>query len=245
MLGTSNTAWDAGSRQLVYRSDAYSANLLLAVPFSSRTGMTDIAWRIRGSGGSATVTDGTNTDMATDQVKWTSSPNYVQSVKSTNTSGQQALTYTLSSALPDATSGSNSYVVEGWFYANSATTNANWALSSADTNGRWLFGINTGSTFTFASQNDCGIGSGWHHVAIVLDSGTRRFYSDGIYKGAWDTANTGFTTLHIAQFSSVDSNDYTGWIQDLRVYSGTNKGYTGTNSGSANFTLPSSIIASV
>jgi hypothetical protein len=245
MLGIANTSWDAGSRQLVYRSDAYSANLLLAVPFSSRTGMTDIAWRIRGSGGSAAVTDGTNTDMNTAQVKWTSSPNYVQSVKSTNTSGQQALTYTLPSALPDATAGSNSYVVEGWFYANDATTNANWALSSADANGRWVFGINTGSLFTFASENNCGIGSGWHHVAIVLDSGTRRFYTDGIYRGAWDTANTGFTTLHIAQFSSTDENDYNGWIQDLRVYSGTNRGYTGTNSGSANFTLPASIIQSV
>ena len=245
MLGVAQTAQSAGARQVVYRSDAYSANLLLAVPFSSRTGMTDIAWRIRGSGGSCAVTDGTNTDMNTAQVKWTSSPNYVQSVKSTNTSGQQALTYTLSSALPDATAGSNSYVVEGWFYANDATTNANWALSSADTNGRWLFGINTGSSFTFASQNDCGIGSGWHHVAIVLDAGTRRFYADGIYKGAWDTANTGFSVLNLAQQSPSDNNDYNGWIQDLRVYSGTNKGYTGTNSGSANFTLPSSIIASV
>ena len=191
------------------------------------------------------MTDGVNTDMNTAQVKWTSSPNYVQSVKSTNTSGQQALVYTLPSALPDATAGSNSYVVEAWFYANDATTNANWALSSADTNGRWLFGINSGSTFTFATQNDCGIGSGWHHVAIVLDSGTRRFYADGIYKGAWDTANTGFTTLNIAQFGSTDNNDYNGWIQDLRVYSGTNKGYTGINPLLANFTLPDSMIASV
>ena len=243
MLGIAQTAQSAGARQLVYRSDAYSANLLLAVPFSSRTGMTDVAWRIRGSGGSCAVSDGTNTDMNTEQVKWTSSPNYVQSVKSTNTVGQ-SLTYTLSSALPDATAGSNSYVVEGWFYANDATTNANWAMSSADVNGRWLFGINTGSSFTFASENNCGIGSGWHHVAAVLDGGTRRFYADGIYKGAWVTESTGFTTLHIAQQSSTDNNDYNGWIQDLRVYSGTNKGYTGTDAGTANFTLPSSIIAS-
>ena len=244
MLGIARTAWSTGSRQVVYRSDAYSANLLLAVPFSSRTGMTDIAWRIKGSGGSCAVTDGVNTDMATDQVKFTSSPNYVQSVKSTNTIGQQALTYTLPSALPDATAGSNSYVVEGWFYANDATTNANWALSSADVNGRWVFGINTGSLFTFAGENNCGIGLGWHHVAIVLDSGTRRFYTDGIYRGAWDTANTGFTTLHIAQFSSTDANDYNGWIQDLRVYSGTNRGYTGINPVTANFSLPASIIES-
>jgi len=233
------------SSVVTYRSDAYASFLTLAVPFSQPTGMTDVAYRISGTGSAAAFTDGSNTDMDTGQVKWTSSPNYVQSVKSTNTVGQQSLTYTLPAALPDATAGSNTYVVEAWFYANSATTNANWALSSADTNGRWLFGINTGSDFTFAGENNCGIGSGWTHVAIVLDSGTRRFYANGIYKGAWDTANTGFTTLHIAQFNSTDANDYNGWIQDLRVTSGSNRGYTGTNSSSANFTLPASIIATI
>ena len=229
---------------VTYRSDAYASFLLLALPFDYVNQFTDVTPSIKGSGTPASYTDGINTDMDTGQVKWTSSPDYQKSVKSTNTVSQQSLTYTLPTALPDATSGSNSYVVEGYFYANSATTNANWALSSADSGGRWLFGINTGSSFTFASENNCGIGSGWHHVAIVLDAGVRRFYYDGIYKGAWDTVNTGFTVLNLAQFNSSDSNDYNGWIQDLRVYSGTNIGYTGTNSGSANFTLPSSIILS-
>ena len=230
--------------QVTYRSDAYSSSLLLAVPFDYVNQFTDVTPAIKGSGSAASNTDGVNTDMDTGQVKWTSSPDYQKSVKSTNTSGQQSLTYTLPTALPDASAGSNSYVVEAWFYANSATTNANWALSSADSGGRWLFGINTGSSFTFSSENNCGIGSGWHHVAIVLDAGVKRFYYDGIYKGAWDSSNTGFSVLNIAQFNSSDANDYNGWIQDLRVYSGTNKGYTGTDSGSANFTLPSSIIQS-
>lgn len=248
MLGIAKTAqlagWTAGP-VVTYRSDAYASFLKLAVPFSEATGLGDVAYKISGTGSPASYTDGGNTDLDTAQVKWTTAPDYVKSVKSVNTSGQTALSYTLPAALPDATAGSNSYVVEGWFYANDATTNANWALSSADTNGRWLFGINTGTAFTFASENNCGIGTGWHHVAIVLDAGTRRFYADGIYKGAWDTVNTGFTTLYVAQFSTSDNNDYQGWIQDLRVYSGTNKGYTGTNSGSANFTLPSSIIDTI
>jgi hypothetical protein len=217
----------------------------LAVPFSIATQAQDVAYLIKGSGTAASYTEGTNTVQDATQVKWTSAPNYQQSIKSTSTAGQQALTYTLPSALPSATSGSNSYVVSGWFYANDSTTNANWALSSADVNGRWLFGINTGSLFIFAGENNCGIGSGWHFLAIVLDSGTRRFYSDGIYKGAWDTVNTGFTVLNLAQFNSTDDNDYNGWIQDLRVYSGTNCGYTGVNPVTPNFSLPSSIIATI
>jgi hypothetical protein len=154
------------------------------------------------------------------------------------------MTYTLPSTLPSCDSGSNSYVVQAWAYANNATTNANWALSSADSGGRWLFGINSGTSFSFAGENNIGIGSGWHHIAIVLDAGVKRFYYDGIYKGAWSSANTGFSVLNVGQFNSGDSNDYQGFFQDLSVYTGTNLGYTGTNSSSANFTLPSSIIQS-
>ena len=230
---------------VTYRSDAYASYLLLALPFDYVNQFTDVTPSIKGSGSPASYTDGINTDMDTGQVKWTSSPDYQKSVKSINTTSEQSLTYTLPTALPSALSGSNSYVIEGWFYANNVFNNANWALSSADSGGRWLFGINTSASITFGGENNIGIGSGaWHHVAIVLDGGVKRFYLDGIYKGAWASGNTGFSVLNLAQFNSSDANDYNGWIQDLRVYSGTNKGYTGTDSSSANFTLPSSMIES-
>lgn len=225
-----------------YRTDAYASYLKLAVTFDYLNEANDVAKNVSGSGltVSATKTQGTSSTITTDQVKWTSNPNYQKSLK--NAQVDQALTYTLPTSIPSSTSGT--YVVEGWFYATNATTNNNWALSSADSGGRWLFGINSGTSFTFASENNIGIGSGWHHLAIVCTSGTRRFYYDGIYKGVFDTSNTGFSTLHVGQFNGGDDNDFRGHIQDLRVYIGTNKGYTGTNTSSANFTLPSSIIQS-
>lgn len=233
--------WITGSTA---RSDAYASYLKLAVPFDHYNQTSDVAHTVSGSGLSvpATKTQGNNSLITNTQVKWTSSPNYLVALHNFATTSVTSLTYALPTSMPAAASGT--YVVEGWFRANSGTTNANWCLSSADSGGRWLFGINSGTTFSFGNENNIGIGSGWHHLAIVNTSGTKRFYYDGIYKGAWVSSNTGFSTLHVGQFSSSDHNDFRGHIQDLRVTIGSNRGYTGTNSSSANFTLPSSIISS-
>lgn len=226
---------------IVYRTDSYASNVYLAVPFDSTNLMDDVSPEINGSSTQATLSDGPASSNTTTQVKWTSSPDYVNAYEGDIGLGA-ANTYALSTSIPSAAS--ETYVVEGWFYANSAITNANWCLSSADSGGRWLFGINNGTSFNFGPQNNIGIGSGWHHLAVVCDSGTKRFYYDGIYKGAWISSNTGFSTLHVGQFNSGDANDYRGHIQDLRVTIGSNRGYTGTNTSSANFTLPSSIVES-
>jgi len=226
---------------LTFRSDSYSSFVYLAVPFDSTHLMDDQSAEINGSSTQATLSDGPASSNTTTQVKWTSAPDYVNAYEGDIGLGA-ANTYALSTSIPAANSGT--YVVEGWFYANNSTANANWCLSSADSGGRWLFGINSGSTFSFANENNIGIGSGWHHLAIVCDGGTKRFYYDGIYKGAWVSSNTGFSTLHVGQFNAGDANDFRGHIQDLRVSIGTNRGYTGTNTGSANFTLPSSIVES-
>ena len=223
---------------LSYRSDPYASNLILCLPFDTENQFTDITPTIKGSGTSASSTQGGNSTITTTQKKW--SLTYAKSLENAATVSTQSMTYTLPSSLPSSASGT--FVIEGWFYANNATSNANWAISSADTNGRFLFGINSGSTFSFASENNIGIGSGWHHIAIVCDAGTKRFYYDAIYKGAWVSSNTGFTTLHLGQFGASDHNDYRGHIQDFRIYSGTNKGYTGTSTTVANFAVPDSVI---
>jgi hypothetical protein len=227
---------DAGT---TFRADTYASNVVLAVPFDNS--MDDKSEEINGTSTQATLTDGPASNLSTAEVKWTSSPNYVNSYIGAMGAGA-ANTYALSTSMPSSASGT--FVVEGWFNAKNATSNSNWCISSADSGGRWLFGINSGSTFSFGGENNIGIGSGWHHLAIVCDSGTKRFYYDGIYKGAWYSTNTGFSTLHIGQFNSGDANDFRGHIQDLKVTIGSNRGYTGTNSGSANFTLPSSIVES-
>jgi hypothetical protein len=232
-----------------YRTDSYASYLKLAVPFDYYNEANDVAYLISGTGlsAAATKTQGTSSTITTDQIKWTSSPDYQKSLK--NTRAGQALTYALPTSMPSSTSGT--YVVEGWFYATDSTTNSNWCLSSADSGGRWLLGINNGSNLLFSGENYIGIGSGWHHLAIVSTSGSKKLYLDGVYKntpggGQTDfySVNTGFSTLHLGQFNAGDGNDFLGHIQDLRVYIGTNKGYTGTNTSSANFTLPDSIIQS-
>lgn len=229
------------------RSDSYASSVELAVPFDDAPGglgIIDRSVELNTSvTGSKTVTQGASSTIQGTTYKWTS-PDYEGALE--NDRSGQALTYNLSAnggtSIP--ASGSGTFVVEGWFNAQNSGTNQNWCLSSADSGGRWLFGINSGSTFSFGGENNIGIGSGWHHLAIVCDGGTKRFYYDGIYKGAWYSTNTGFSTLHVGQFNAGDGNDYIGFIQDLRVTVGSNRAYTGTNSGSANFTLPSSIVES-
>lgn len=231
--------YSAPASTLSYRTDPYASYLILCLPFDTENQFTDVTPSIKGSGSPASSTQGGNSTITTTQKKW--SLTYAKSLENVATVSTQSMTYTLPSSLPSSASGT--FVIEGWFYANNATTNANWAISSADTNGRFLFGINNGSTFSFASENNIGIGSGWHHIAIVCDAGTKRFYYDAIYKGAWVSTNTGFTTLHLGQFSGSDHNDYRGHIQDFRIYSGTNKGYTGTSTTVANFAVPDSVIS--
>lgn len=246
MLGAARATFIGASAPvaggITFRSDTYGSNVYLAVPFDEEHGMDDQSAEINGGSTQATLTDGPASSLSTAEVKWTSSPDYVNSYL-----GQMGLgaanTYALSTSIPGA-GGATAYVVEGWFNAKNSTTNANWCLSSADSGGRWLFGINSGTSFSFANENNIGIGTGWHHLAIVSESASKRFYYDGIYKGAWVSSNSGFSTLNVGQFNSGDANDYRGHIQDLKVTVGSNRGYTGTNSGSANFTLPSSIVES-
>jgi len=237
----------AGGGGATYRADAYDDYLELAVTFDDTvdgSGTEDVAYLINTTLTDAkTKTQGGSSTINGDDNYW-SSPDYEGSLD--NARVNSALTYNLSSnggsSMPASNSGT--FVIEGWFKAENSSTNSNWCISSADSGGRFLFGINNGSSFSWANENNAGIGTAWCHIAIVNTNGSRRFYKDGVYKGAWYSANSGFSILNIGQFNSGDGNDYIGRIQDLRVYIGTNKGYTGANSSSANFTLPSSIVES-
>lgn len=224
------------------RSDSYASSVKLAVPFDDEHDFDDVSHSITNSTSSqATDTQGPASSITNDTRYWTSSPDYVKSLKNASGAGS-AMTYAPSTAFPAASSGT--YVLESWIKATNSSTNANWCFSSADSGGRWLFGINNGTAYSFANENNLGIGTDWAHVAIVCDSGTKRVYHNGIYKGAWVTSNSGFSTLNVGQFNSGDGNDFNGHLQDLKVTIGSNRGYTGTNSSSANFTLPSSIVES-
>ena len=243
MFGAMAYQWNAVvpvADTTAYRSDTYANDVYLALPFDETNQFNDVSPEINSGSTTATSTQGANSAITMADVLWNGAPSYGKSLENLATSNTASMTYTLSTSIPSASSGT--YVIEGWFNADNATTNSNWAISSGDVGGRLLFGINNGSSFAFGNENNIGIGTGWHHLAIVCDSGTKRFYYDGIYKGAWLSSNTGFSTIHIGQFNAGDNNDFQGHIQDFRVTIGSNRGYTGTGTGTANFTLPGSIV---
>tara|TARA_B110000285_G_scaffold200126_1_gene233795 strand:- start:45 stop:824 length:780 start_codon:yes stop_codon:yes gene_type:complete len=236
-----------------FRSDANSSNLELCLPFDDGSRSDDVAFEINGSltGAKTKAGPGERAEFQTSQYKWTSSPDYGGAFQGdqvgATVDGVHGLTYDLSSESGTGfgNAASASYTVEGWFRATNATTNNNWCISSADSGGRFLFGINSGASVTFGNENNIGLGdSNFHHIAIVNDAGTHRFYLDGIYKGAWYSVNSGFNTLHLFEFTATGGANFRGQINDVRVYTGLAK-YSGTNAGSANFTLPSSIIESL
>lgn len=243
----STTITDDTGDAATFRTDSYASNVRLALPFDSMHEAKDMHTVINTSSTAlSTFSRGSTVDFNTDAKKW-STPDYEFSADFNDAGGStKALTYALTTSMPSSNSGSNTFVVECWVKAQNSTSNSNWAISSADSGGRWLFGINSSSTITFGGENNIGVGdsTNWHHLAIVLDSGTKRFYLDGIYKGAWYSTNTGFTTMHIGQFNASDANDYIGYMQDFKITIGSNRGYTGTSTSSANFTLPSSIVES-
>lgn len=237
--GSTDFVDDSGAN-ISLRSDPSSSFVRLLVPFDASSRFNDLSNDLNSASATATNTIGPASTMSTAQIKWNTTPNYGASYLG-NIGLGAALTYTLSTPIPSADSGT--YVVEGWFYANSTNSNSNWCLSSADSGGRWLFGINNSTTFGFGNENNLGIGTEWNHIAIVCDAGNKRLYHNAVFRGNWISSNTGFSTLHVGQFNPSDLNDYRGHIQDLRVTIGNNRGYTGTST-SPNFTLPNSLIES-
>ena len=236
---------------LTFASDANSANLELCVPMDKILRSADVSQKLN-----STITSskkkagpGERAEFQTSQYYWTSSPDYGGAIQGDQVGGTvdgvHGLTYDLSSnsGTGFGSAASATYTVEMYVRATDATTNNNWCLSSADSGGRWLFGINSGGTISYGNENNIGLGdTNWHHIAIVNDAGTHRSYIDGNYDGAWYSTNTGFNTLHVFEFSAVGGANFRGQINDLRVYIGVAK-YSGTT-GSGDYTPPSAIISS-
>jgi len=226
-------------------ADSFSANLELAVPYAYKlSGFSDVAPR-------------RNAGLTTNLDWYGGSPKSRATMVAAGTafkfadyggcgkfdqSGSLIASYHATKypvTFPTCASGTNSYCVEFWIKATDATTNNNWHLSSGDSGGRWLFGFNTGSTISFGNENNIGIGTSWTHIAIVLHSGTKYFYKDGVNQGAWYSGNTGFTDLHVGAFTASAGANFRGYMQDLRVYVGTHKYPSGTT-----FTPPTQMVSS-
>ncbi len=227
-------------------ADSFSANLELAVPYAYQlSGFSDVAPRRRASlttnnnwyGGSpksraTMVAAGTAVKFA----DYGGSGQFDQT--GAVVASYHATAYPVT--FPTCASGTNNYCVEFWIRATDATSNNNWHISSGDSGGRWLFGFNTGSSVSFGGENNIGLSnSNWHHIAIVLHNGTKYFHLDGVSQGAWVSSNTGFTLLHVGEFTATAGANFRGQMQDLRVYIGTHKYPSGTS-----FTPPTQMVTS-
>jgi hypothetical protein len=125
-------------------------------------------------------------------------------------------------------------------------TLAGWAnLAAADSNGAELVSIGdyfairlnqgstsglffyNGSTWTFLSASVTFVGTGWHHFAGVFndDQNVCKFYVDGVERASTTTTisipytGLGSKTLIGAHGNNGASWDFTGKVDDIRVYS--------------------------
>ncbi len=243
------------------RADSNQANIQLAIPFANISHIplinSDISSEVNtGYTGQVIQTggeSGTRANLVGSQKKWSNLPDYLGSVQfdqtgSTGAGGHHALAYEMPTSTGRTGFGNantSSYTLEVWAKATNGASNNNWALSSSDNGGRWLFGINTSATITFGQENNIGLGdTDWHHIAIVNNNGAKSLYIDSSYRGSWYSTNTGFNVLYVGQFSATGGGNFQGYMQDLRVYDFAKYNGTSTNAGT-NFTVPLSIIQSI
>ena len=237
---------------ITFNSDANASSLALALPYAYKeTGLDDCSNIINTSITKNINWDGGHPDSRATMVSGTykfsaygGSSQFDQTGSLIN--GIHATSYDVSvNGRPGSFGAASSatYTVEMYVRATDATTNNNWCLSSGDSGGRWLFGFATHSSTSYGNENNIGLGdSNWHHIAIVNGAGTHRFYIDGNYDGAWYSVNTGFSVLHVGEFTASGGANFRGNIQDLRVYIGLAK-YSGT-SGSGDYTPPGAMVSS-
>lgn len=234
------------------RTDPYAAFIKVAVPgcvFPS-LGMTNVYDSIDslvrgsgsnfamtpsiGSGGSVTTNAATNTNTYT-----FSNFGYTTSLA---TSGRAAA---LSTASSNLVFGSDSFVVEGYFYFTGALTAPpfnNFIFGEPLSGGLLMdhnatsarFSIN-GSTAAPADTYTTGV---WQHWAFVRSGTGKYIYKNGtrilnVTQSGTVSAPTTWTGIG---FNNVNDNA-AKYTQDFRIYIGTDKGYTGNT-----ITPPNSIV---
>lgn len=251
------------------RTDAYSASLVTAQPFSvySELGMTSYTQSIDGLIRTGNLSNSYN-------LRWSgSSAAYIFSSASVVSSGSSydwsAQGYTSSISQENSANagsvrtatnniGSSDFVVEFWFNTRQAHTNPPfhmWCFGSDNSSDYVTIQWTTGNVFRFwingnnnwetITPNFTAVQGTWYHVAFAKSGTTVRVYLNGNKIGQGiRSATVNTPTSGVWQLVGVDSgNNNDGLrknVQDYRFYIGTNKGYTGDT-----ITVPESIVQKV
>jgi len=214
------------------RADPYAANLVLALPFVSgglSSGFGDYSANIKGSGSAVSLTNA--------GVSIASTASYYGSAAFFNNATASG-TIKLTGDSPAVNFGSGDWTVEGWIFPTQIYNYLIFITTRPDNGGyadAWHIGIDAnGSIGIYSNAYDVQTANGvikanqWTHIAAVRNKSNLSFYINGVSAGI----NTNYTktptrTLFgIGQFPSQNSEAFSGYLQDLRVYKGVAK-YTG------------------
>lgn len=241
------------------RTDAYSASLVLAMPYSNfselgmtaytqsldgliRTGNQNNSYRIRQTGSAAYLYPSASTVSFSSSL-W-SGQGYTSSIAIQNAQNAGAVTTLV---------GSSNMVVEFWINVQGTFSNPPFhGHILGDASGDYLtlqysstpqfrFYVNAVNTWTTTPNFNLGTNNqNWKHVALVKSGTNVYVYVNGTRIGVGTRAASvnaipsGFYSV----LGTTSNNDgLFRLIQDFRYYVGTDKGYTG-----ATITVPSSIV---
>jgi hypothetical protein len=248
------------------RTDAYSASLVSAQPFSifPTLGMTSVTQSLDGlirtgnlansakmvaTGSLASYLYPSASVVSSGSYNFATNSGYTTSISQENSMNCGVLTNNI---------GAQNFVCEFWFnprqnFANppfhmwcfgSDVSGNNltiqWSNATPDLFRFYVNGVTTWTTTPNADQGTAIVNGNWNHVAFVKSSTNVYVYLNGNRIGVGTRAATINTTsfLQLGGVNSGTNNDgMRKNIQDYRVYIGTDKGYTG-----ATITVPNSIV---
>jgi hypothetical protein len=196
-----------------------------------------------------------NATQSTAQAKWGGSSLYLNG----SASGSGTPNYVTFNNGADLDFGSGDFVIEFWMYASAQkfcpivqhvnnTAGTGWLIWNYDTTDIQTvtrkIGINVAGKVGIFSSGDAYADNTWTHIAAVRSGNTLSLYSNGsrvatnsitgsITRPTSNTPKIGW--LSASDWSAgIDAYFYNGYIDDLRITVGSDRGYTGTS-----FTTPS------
>jgi hypothetical protein len=186
-------------------------------------------------------TGGTFVDSSSSPKTVTAYGNATQSVDQSKFGGKSAYFDGAGDYLtvPPIAFGTNDFCIEMWFRSSSRTQYAQLIGNEGtggftlllNNNGAGQVAVYGGSGLLLASSGDWTDGQ-WHHVALVRTGNSFSLYLDGT-RNATGTSSSSFSSssnVFIATNNNTGtSRDYAGYIDDLRVTLGTNRGYEGAS----------------
>jgi hypothetical protein len=211
-----------------FYSDTSGKNFeILSLPFNSSFKCSDASNKIK-MHGIANSNAVTGVTISTAQSKF-----YGQSALF-NGSGNHINVKSLSGAI-----GFQDFTIEAWVYHTGSADDTIFSDSGSFTfvygaSGKLRFYTGAGSNLVDATPNF--ISNAWTHVAAVRKNGTLTFYQNGTAVGShpYTVSISNFSTdAYIGKYYGGTTQDWAGYMQDLRIYNGYGK-------YSANFT-PSTI----